>query len=218
MMKILVTAMMLVLLAGMVSAADVVLLQEDFETGYDGWTVFGGDGVFDVTTDDSYSYRRSCPGDFSACGGDGKNDYFEAEDDAGIKVQIDASQCSQDAVVTFWTRTRSAGSGDDATFSYSLTGLGQEKYWLRLVERRGDSWVQYAETIPGSAGTTFYAAFWLNDGEGDYGLFDDIEVTCAISDDGGDPGQPGDDIPEFTTIGAALALAGAGFVIWRKKR
>ncbi len=27
-----------------------------------------------------------------------------------------------------------------------------------------------------------------------------------------------EDVPEFTTLGAALALAGAGFVVWRKKK
>jgi|SRR3989344_1169133 len=191
-------------------ASTLTLFQEDFETGFDGWTTVGSSN--DVGTDDSILFRRlSCPGDFSTCGGDNKNDYFWAEDDAGIKKQIEAKECDADAEVTFWTRTALASSGDESTLSYSLSGDGSHEGWDRLVEHNTGTWTQYTESIPGSAGNSFYFALWLNNGENDFGKFDDVQVTCEVR-------EPQNEVPEFGVVAAGAALAGAGAYIARKRK
>ena len=67
----------------------------------------------------------------------------------------------------------------------------------------GDNWRTKNTTLPSDAGPIF-VAFWLNDGHGDYGKFDNILITAnPIS------------VPEPTIL--AFGLLGVEALVARKK-
>src|SRR3989344_4971190 len=206
--KMLVLAIALLVSVMSAFASTPTLLQEDFESDLSQWSLVRvGDGFGSLPSDvyigNSPLAMRPCPGEFSGCV-DSDNNYLATQDDAGVETRVDATVCDSDAQVSFWVRTLAADSGDYATVDYSLDGSS----WTNVATHLGDTWTKYVETLPGTAGNVFMLRLWLDDGNRDFGKFDDVKVTCKVDDE----------VPEFSTVGAALVLAGAGAFVAARRR
>lgn len=138
------------------------------------------------------------------------------EDDAGILFSIDTSGY-QDVTLDFDWRTFSATSGDmlvvgyfvgeipAALFATNMTAdLRSTAYdwtnWVELERQNAHNTFSHETwALPDDAGTV-WVAFWIDDGEGDYGKVDNVHVSATL-------------IPEPATallLGLALAALSAG--------
>lgn len=142
--------------------------------------------------------------------------------DAGMVLRIDTTGY-QNVNLSFLWRTFQAESPDRFTVGYHIgdnlgfatsgpnrflnlsTGPGAwATSWTQLLSgTAGDAWRSKSTTLPSNAGP-IYVAFWLNDGHGDYGKFDNILITAnPIA------------VPEPTVL--ALGLVGVAALAARKK-
>jgi hypothetical protein len=138
------------------------------------------------------------------------------EDDAGILFSVDTSGY-QDVTLDFDWRTFSATSGDMLVVGYFLGDIPESAFtsdmtadfrtgpyaWTNWVELdRQDAHSNFTHeswALPDDVGTV-WVAFWIDDGEGDYGKVDNVHVSATL-------------IPEPATallLGLALAALSAG--------
>ncbi len=116
--------------------------------------------------------------------------------DAGMVLRIDTTGY-QNVNLSFLWRTFQAESPDRFTVGYHLgdnlgfTTSGPNRFlnlstgpgawssgWTQLLSgMAGDDWRTKNSTLPSNAGP-IYVAFWLNNGHGDYGKFDNILITA----------------------------------------
>ena len=121
------------------------------------------------------------------------------EDDAGIILRIDTTGYT-DITLDFDWRTFQTESGDKVTVGYYVGEIGfdtganrfmdltssgpnsayQWSSWTQLM-RQGDTGYPFEhETFALSTAanaSVVYVAFWLDDGEGDYGKLDNVSIT-----------------------------------------
>ncbi len=135
--------------------------------------------------------------------GTSSNAWAIVEDDAGLLLQIDTRGYA-DIILSFDWRTYSAYSNDrfvvgyyagtldsdaggfDSARSMDLRGTGNpwnwnaaSSDWVELMRGRNNySWnsESIALNLPADSGE-LWIAFWLDNGEGDYGKFDNILIT-----------------------------------------
>jgi hypothetical protein len=142
--------------------------------------------------------------------------------DAGMVLRIDTTGY-QNVNLSFLWRTFQAESPDRFTVGYHIgdnlgfTTSGPDRFlnlstgpgswssgWTQLLSgTAGDAWRTKSTTLPSNAGA-IYVAFWLNDGHGDYGKFDNILITATPIN-----------VPEPTIL--ALGLFGVAALAARKK-
>ncbi len=111
-----------------------------------------------------------------------------------------------------WVYIKAANLEASATCPYEIIDVGQ-----------GNLAIFNGDVTTDSNGDIITPQFVFDTTSADDGVYK-VEVTCPgagkksdnFKVEGADDGDG--DVPEFTTIGAALALAGAGFVVWRRKR
>lgn len=138
--------------------------------------------------------------------------------DSGMVLRIDTTGYENVSLSFNW-RTFQAESPDKFTVGYHLgdnlgfTTSGANRYltltsgagawstgWTQLLSgSAGSAWKTKTSTLPSDAGP-IYIAFWMNNGHGDFGKFDNILITATpIS------------IPEPTVLALAL-VGGVAFV------
>lgn len=142
--------------------------------------------------------------------------------DAGMVLRIDTTGY-QNVNLSFLWRTFQAESPDRFTVGYHIgdnlgfTTSGPNRFlnlssgpnswssgWTQLLSgTAGDAWRSKTSALPSNAGP-IYVAFWLNDGHGDYGKFDNILITATPIN-----------VPEPTAL--ALGLIGVAALAARKK-
>jgi hypothetical protein len=118
------------------------------------------------------------------------------EDDAGILFSVDTSGY-QDVTLEFDWRTFSATSGDMLVVGYFLGDIPEAAFTADMTAdfRTGPyNWTNWVELDRQNAHSTFshetwalpddvgpvWVAFWLDDGEGDYGKVDDVHVSATL--------------------------------------
>lgn len=146
------------------------------------------------------------------------------EDDAGIVLRINTTGYNNIKLDFDW-RTFSTDSGDKVTVGYYVGEIGfntganrfmdltptgpnsayQWANWTQLMSQ-GDGGYPFEHetfnlTAANNAGVV-YVAFWLNDGEGDYGKLDNVCITGTL-------------VPEPTTL--SLGLLGLGWLAFRRR-
>jgi hypothetical protein len=148
------------------------------------------------------------------------------EDDAGLILRINTAGYTEVTLDFDW-RTFSTGSGDKVTVGYfvgevgfntganrymDLTTTGSNSAyawtsWTQLMSKEDGGYPFDHETFTLSAADnagTVYVAFWLNNGEGDYGKVDNVFIT-------GNPIV----VPEPTAL--SLGLIGILALVARRK-
>jgi len=134
------------------------------------------------------------------------------EDDAGLYFEISTLGLS-DVVLEFDWRTFSAFGGDRLRAGYleidsptldPTTGAADFRFgayawpaWTELLEGKGHTFQHVSYGLPSNT-TNLLIAFWLDNGENDFGKFDNVRVTA---------------VPEPRTalmVGLGLALFSAG--------
>ena len=200
-----------VFMANFVYAATDILFQEDWEAeNFDQWTMLrvesgGGNLTDDVGVREISTLRRGCPGDFSGCGADERNDYVRMMDDAGIFATVDATDCGKDAELSYWKRTTNLEGNDRLEVEWKLT---DSDVYTALESVTNTEWSKSTFVLEGSAGNILQIRFWLNDGASDNGLVDDIQMVCEAS--------TAREVPEFTETKAIIALLGSIIFIFLK--
>ncbi len=142
--------------------------------------------------------------------------------DSGMVLRIDTTGYENISLSFNW-RTFQAESPDKFTVGYHLgdnlgfTTSGPNRFlnltsgagawgagWTQILSgSAGSTWKTKTSTLPSDAGP-IYVAFWMNNGHGDYGKFDNILITATpIS------------IPEPTVL--ALALVGGVALAARRR-
>ncbi|MDD2807167.1 MAG: SdrD B-like domain-containing protein [Patescibacteria group bacterium] len=161
------------------ASTGVVLFQDDFESGLASWTSDSGT----VGTDDSSSYRRSCPGDFSSCGVDAQNDYLYFQNDAEIIKTINTTGYT-DATFSYWRRGVGLSSNDRFETAWRIGTSGS---WTPLESDKDSTWTKKTFVLSGSADqTAIQIRLRLTNAESsDKALFDDIQT---VADDLTQPG------------------------------
>lgn len=122
-------------------------------------------------------------------------DYFaRVEDDAGILARI-STRGLHDVVLSFDWRTSSASGGDRFVagfFDGPIAGFAADNTKDLRFGVGAPDWSQWREVLRGSPRSSWDAAsfilpedkdelwlaFWMDDGEGDYGRVDNITVTA----------------------------------------
>ena len=156
-----------------------------------------------------------------AGGGTNPTPVGRTEDDVGLLFSIDTTDLV-DVVLSFDWRTFSATSGDQLVVGYYLGDIPASVFgsarsadlrftayswanWVELDRQNAhDNFTHQVFDLPEDAGTV-WVALWLDDGEGDFGKVDNVQVTATA--------KP---IPEPST--ALLTLAGLALLAVRSRR
>ena len=83
--------------------------------------------------------------------------------------------------------------------------------WTQFNITNVGQWTDVKKIIPGSAGNKAKIRYWLDNGNSDIGVLDDISLHCEIEE------RP-NEVPEFTTAGFLIILLAAGVYLRRKKK
>jgi hypothetical protein len=144
------------------------------------------------------------------------------EDDAGLVLRVDTTGY-ENVNLSFDWRTFLAETSDRFTVGYHVgddlgfATSGPDRYrtltsgsgswnsgWTHLLSSSATNSFQSASfALPDNAGPV-YVAFWMNNGEGDYGKVDNVLITGTLM------------IPEPATA-SLMALAGAALLVSRRR-
>jgi len=199
------------LLISTAKAAEVILFDEDWEQeNFSQWSVEDLSPLGDDHLISDGEFARSCPGYFSDCGVDSKNDYAILKDDAMFSAEIDATNCLSNVLWKWSWRTKDLESSDKFRTHYRL----ENQDWTQFNITNIGVWTDVRKIIPDSAGKKFQIRYWLDNGNGDIGALDDISLECdSITDE--NPSE----VPEFTGIGMMVILLGAGIYLkWKRRK
>jgi hypothetical protein len=154
-------------------------------------------------------------------GGSNSTKVGRFEDDAGLLFRVDTTNW-QDIAVSYQWRTFRAESNDELVAGYFVGDIPLSVFgsdltadlvshpsfkWTNWVEMDRDAahstWTTQSFMLPSDVGLV-WVAFWLDNGEGDYGKLDNVQVSANTL------------IPEPAT--ALLCLAGlAALAGWRRR-
>jgi hypothetical protein len=141
------------------------------------------------------------------------------EDEAGMAFRIDTVDY-QSATLEFDWRTFLVSGADRLRVGYfvgDIPGFASSDYfdargtpyawanWTPLLEGKGDVIQHASYSLPVGA-SSLWVVFWLDNGEGDYGKFDNVEVTAVPTP-----------VPE-PGVALLAALAAAAAVTLRRVR
>jgi hypothetical protein len=130
-------------------------------------------------------------------GGGNSTPVGRVEDDVGLLFRIDTTDLV-DVVLSFDWRTFSASSGDQLVAGYYLGDIPAPLFgttrsadlrftayswanWVELERQNAHNTFTHQEfDLPEDAGIV-WVALWLDDGEGDYAKFDNIQVSATAN-------------------------------------
>lgn len=141
-------------------------------------------------------------------------------DDAGIVLRVDTTGYT-DVNLSFIWRTFLAETPDKFTVGYHVgddlgfATTGANRYrdlspsgwnqWTQLMSASvSDSFQNQSFALPGNVGPV-YVAFWMNDGNGDYGKVDNVVISADMSP-----------IPEPATT-SLLILTSVALIVHRRR-